>query len=131
MNKIIVEKRETNEIIEIKGRKDAIVLLYSPIASFYSLVSPKVGQILEKYKNRPLVKHKITNLEKKKLAQNPDYINDIPKYEIKGYDKEVSKSRLDRELATEFYNLFQSGNEIIVKFINKFHPEYKAYIQEV
>ena len=68
----------------------------------------------------------MTDVEKRKVAKNPDAINDIPKWEIKGYDEFVSNERLDRRISTEFYARFMTGDKKIVEIINNYHPILKA-----
>lgn len=122
--KVIVKERTTGNIIDFVDKKDFVCKVYSPISHLWSLFSPMIGKLMDKYKNTPITKHKMTEVEKRKLEKNPDYINDIPKYEIKGYDRAVSNSRMDRYLSDEFYSLFCNADETVIKFVNKFHPDY-------
>lgn len=124
MSKIVVKERNTKNIVEIDNKRDFVSKVYSPISPLWSLFSPMIGKLMEKYKNTPITKHKMTEVEKRKLEKNPDYINDIPKYEVKGYDRAVSNSRMDRYLSDEFYSLFCNADETVIKFVNKFHPDY-------
>lgn len=124
MSKIVVKERNTKNIVEIDNKRDFVSKVYSPISHLWSLFSPMIGELMEKYKNIPITKHKMTEVEKRKLEKNPDYINDIPKYEVKGYDRAVSNSRMDRYLSDEFYSLFYNADETVIKFVNKFHPDY-------
>lgn len=124
MSKIVVKERNTKNIVEIDNKRDFVSKVYSPISPLWSLFSPMIGELMEKYKNVPITKHKMTEVEKRKLEKNPDYINDIPKYEVKGYDKAVSNSRMDQYLAKEFCSLFNNADETVIKFVNKFHPDY-------
>lgn len=122
--KVIVKERTTGNIIDFVDKKDFVCKIYSPISPFWSLFSPMIGELTEKYKDVPITEHKMTEVEKRKLEKNPDYINDIPKYEVKGYDKAVSNSRMDQYLAKEFCSLFNNGDETVIKFVNKFNPDF-------
>lgn len=127
---IIVKNRNTGHIINIRNKRDLIYKVYSSVSTLWNLYSPFMGQILEKYKNVPITKHEMTESEKRKLENNPDYANDIPKYEVKGYDREVSNSRIDKMLSLEFYLLFLDNSKTVIDFINKFHPDFYAELEE-
>ena len=93
----------------------------------YQMVYSKIMQdAIEYYKDVPLTEHVMTDVEKRKVAKNPDAINDIPKWEIKGYDEFVSNERLDRRISTEFYARFMTGDKKIVEIINNYHPILRA-----
>lgn len=130
MSKIIIKERSTDNIVVIKGKRDFASRVYSPVSPLWSIFSPMIGRVMKKYENMPITKHKITEVEKRRLEKNPDYINDIPKYEVKGYDRVVSNSRMDNRLSEEFYSLFYDMDEIVIKFINKFHPDYYVVKEE-
>lgn len=81
-----------------------------------------MNRTLELYKDEPIIPHEITELERKKLKENPDYINDIPKFDVPGYDRIVSNERFERKMISEFYHLLISGVPDIVAFVNNNHP---------
>lgn len=119
--------RENGKEIQLVNRRDIMAMVYSPIAIIYQLNYSKIMQeAIEYYKDVPLTEHEITESEKRKLAENPDYALDIPKWEIKGYDDFVSNERLERRLTAEFYGRFMSGDRELIKMINAFHPVFKA-----
>ena len=121
--------RSTGTKLDISdmSRREFITLVYSPVIVTYQLFYSKIMlDALEYYKDAPLVEHKITEVEKRKLAKDPSYAMDIPKYEIEGYDDFVSNERLERRISTEFYTRFMMGDNEIVKMINKYHPIFKA-----
>lgn len=130
MNKIIVKYRNTGHTLNIRNKRDIIYKVYSSVSTLWNLYSPFMGYTLEKYKDVPITEHKMTDSERRKLKNNPDYINDIPKYEVRGYDKEVSNSRMDRMLSLEFYFLFLDGSKTVIDFINKFHPDFYVELEE-
>lgn len=124
----IFDRSNGNKIdISSMSRREFMSLVYSPIALTYQLFYSKIMlDALEYYKDAPLVEHKITESEKRKLKENPDYALDIPKYEIEGYDDFVSNERLERRISTEFYTRFMTGDRKLVEMVNEHHPLFRA-----
>ena len=121
--------RRTGKQLDISdmSRREFMSLVYSPVLVEYQLFYSKIMlEALDYYKDAPLVEHKITEVEKRKLAKDPSYAMDIPKYEIEGYDDFVSNERLERRISTEFYTRFMTGDKELIKMINKYHPIFKA-----
>ena len=122
-------ERNTGKKLDITemSRREFMSLVYSPVNLQYQLFYSKmILDALEYYRDAPLVEHKITESEKRKLAENPDYAMDIPKYEVEGYDAFVSNERLERQISTEFYTRFMTGDRKLIELINKYHPIFKA-----
>ena len=120
--------KKTNDEILIPNRRAFAQYVYTDINFMYSFISPILSEITEKYKDEELTEHIITADEARRLMENPDYIHDIPKMEIKGYDTEVSATRLDRQIGEEAYNAFLNNDSKILNVINNFHPTLKARI---
>lgn len=129
--KIILYDRETGEEISFNSRFSIMKSIYSPISCAYDHYSPMINDLIEKYKDNEVVPHVLTSYEQKRLAENPDFINDIPRGDIKGYDKAISHELFERRLKEEFYSLFCNADERIIKCINRHHKDYKAIIKEV
>lgn len=120
-------RRDNGKEVSFEDRRAFSSLVYSPIMTVYQLVYSKIIQeAIEYYKDVPLTEHVMTDVEKRKVAKNPNAMFDIPKYEIKGYDEFVSNERLDRRISTEFYARFMTGDKEIVELINKHHPAFRA-----
>ena len=100
--------------------------VYSPI--LYPIYSTKMSEFLEKYKDEKLVPYKMTESDKKKLKNNPDYIEDIPRYYVPGYDKAVSNWKLDGILAQEFYSRFMNNDPTLVHVANLWNETYKLVL---
>ena len=100
--------------------------VYSPI--LYPIYSTKMSEFLEKYKDEKLVPYKMTESDKKKLKNNPDYIEDIPRYYVPGYDKAVSNWKLDGILAQEFYSRFMNNDPTLVHVTNLWNETYKLVL---
>ena len=122
-----VFRRDTGKEVTFDDRRSFSSVVYAPIMTVYQVVYSKIIQeAIEYYKDVPLTEHVMTDGEKRKVEKNPDAINDIPKWEIKGYDEFVSNERLDRRISTEFYARFMTGDKKIVEIINNYHPILKA-----
>ena len=93
----ILNKR-TGVEVRISNRRDFANNVYSEISAMYSFISPLMEELIEKYKDVEITKHTMNEVEARKLMDNEDYIHDIPRYEVKGDDEEVSASRFDTEL---------------------------------
>ena len=87
-----------------------------------------MSELLEKYKDEKLVPYKMTESDKKKLKNNPDYIEDIPRYYVPGYDKAVSNWKLDGILAQEFYSRFMNNDPTLVHVTNLWNETYKLVL---
>lgn len=123
-----VFNKKTNEEVKIPNRRAFAQYVYTDIAFMYGFVSPLLKEIADKYKDEEITEHIITAKEAKTLVENSDYIQDIPKFEVKGYDEEVSASRLDRQIGEEAYNAFLNNDTTLLGLINKNHPTLKALL---
>lgn len=128
--KIVIINKMTNTRTSGMDRRKVLRLLYSPYSEAYIDYSELFRQVLKKYENEPLVKYELTESDKVRLKENPDYINDIPRYVVRGFDKAVG-SEFERKLTNEFYERFQRAETEIVKFINDTNLEYKAQIKYI
>lgn len=105
-----------------KHYKAVLRAVYCP--TLYSLYSIKMNEIIEKYKDVKIVPYEMTESDKRKLAKNPDYIEDIPRYYIPGFDEAASNWRLDGELAREFYSRFMKNDQTLVECANTWNEDY-------
>jgi len=71
----------------------------------------------------------MTEKDKKKIAKNPDAINDIPRFVVSGYDKAVSDSRFDQLIWNEFIERYNANDKDLCDFINNYHPIFKATLE--
>ena len=106
----------------LKHYKAVLRAVYCP--TLYAIYSTKMADYLEKYKDEKLVPYELTEMDKKKLKNNPDYIEDIPRYYIPGYDKAVSNWKLDGILAQEFYSRFMKNDPTLVQCANTWNEDY-------
>lgn len=105
-----------------KHYKAVLRAVYCP--TLYSIYSIKMADYLKKYKNEKLIPYKLTEKDKKKLKNNSDYIEDIPRYYVPGYDKAVSNWKLDGILAQEFYSRFMKNDPALVECANTWNKDY-------
>lgn len=111
---------------ELRHYKAVLRAVYSPI--YYPIYSKKMKEVLEKYKNKKLVPYKMTESDRRKLEENPDYIEDIPRYYVPGYDKAVSNWRFDSVLAKEFYSRFMNNERELAYAANSWNKIYKLVL---
>ena len=120
---------KTEEEILDSAKRAICGILYTPFGNSYLNYSTKMHELESKYakeiKTGP-IPYKMTEHDKKELAKNPDYINDIPKLYIPGYDKAVSTSHFDTELVNEFYTRLCDDDPEIIKFVNNVNPLFSA-----
>lgn len=109
-----------------KHYKAVLRAVYSPI--LYPIYSTKMSELIEEYKDTKLVPYKMTDTDKKRLKNDPGYIEDIPKWYVPGYDKAVSNWKLDGILAQEFYARFMNNDPTLVHVANLWNETYKLVL---
>ena len=127
---IVITEVGTKKVVKMESRRKIMRLLFSPYSEQYVDYCEYFKSIIKKYRNEPLVEYKLTDADRRELERNPDYINDIPRYIVKGYDTAVGGG-FDGRARDEFYQRFQNADKEIVKFINNVNPFYKAEIKYV
>jgi len=118
--------KTTGEVISTNNRR---ILLHTVLSSVYlqfMLESDTLAKETAKYKNVPLLPYIMTDKDKEKIALNPDTIEDIPRFIVKGYDKAVSASYFDQKVWDEFITRYNQNDERLCTFINRYHPVFKA-----
>ena len=120
----IISKRTNKEKV-FTTRQQILLNLMSPMKEDFSLESNTLAEVIEKYKDRPLVKYEPTEKKKKKMEEDPEYILDLPRFIIEGYDDVVSNSRFDQKLCDEFYSRFMDHDKVLFDLINRKNPKYK------
>ena len=121
--------RETGEILNTKNRQVLLHTVLSTVYYQFMLESRTLNKVVEKYKNAPLLPYVMTEKDKKKIAKNPDAINDIPRFVVSGYDKAVSDSRFDQLIWNEFIERYNANDKDLCDFINNYHPIFKATLE--
>lgn len=130
MKKIILYDRNLGKEVNFIDKYSTMKALFSPVSSAYNYYSPTINNLIQKYGNNPLVPHKITPYEQTRLKYDSDFINDIPRFDVVGYDKIISHEHFERKLRDEFYYLYSIADKRIVECINKHHKNYKAIVKE-
>ena len=127
--------RETGEVLKTKGsthlKRPTLIHSVLPAVNTQSmLTSNALNIIVERYKFAPLLPYVMTERDKENIAANPDAIEDIPRFIVKGYDKAVSDSRFDQLIREEFVERYNANDEVLCTLINKYHPVYKATLED-
>lgn len=121
-----IYRRENNELVRLGSRRTIISQLYSPAYEYWTFYSPIINEILEKYKDVPLTPYIPTKAICESLIRNPEKAEFVPRWEVKGYDKEVSDERIERKLRDEFYQMYLDNRIEVVEFVCIYNPIYKA-----
>lgn len=124
-SRIKIIDKTTGAQVEFQSRQQAIKQLYTPYSNKYLDYSPLFLDIIERFKDAPLKKYKMTEADKKRVAANPDAINDIPRYYVPVFDMKVGYE-IEWKLRDEFYNGFVHGKRDVIDFINKTNFKYSA-----
>ncbi len=119
-----LKDRHTDEAVIFKSKQSILKLVLQPVYTQYMLVSKQLNRLIDEYKDEPLVPYVMTEVDKRKLEENPDYINDIPTLYIKGYDKAVSSKFFEQDLNAEFLDDFFYNEQKLKNIINTYHPNY-------
>lgn len=119
-------KRKTNRKIEFADRRAVLAALYAPCKNDFLEYSKIMKETVEKYKDVPLTIHQMTKFEESRVNADESAWEDIPMYEVLGFDKEVSSDNFEQRLRDEFFERFANDDTKIISFINKYNPKYKA-----
>lgn len=124
-NEIKIIDKTTGAEVEFTSRRQVVNQLYTPHLEEYLDYSPIFLDLIERFKDAPLKKYKMTEADKKRVMENPDAINDIPRYYVPVFDMKVG-NEIDGKLREEFYSGFVYGKKHIIDFINKTSSKYRA-----
>ena len=79
-----VFRRDTGKEVTFDDRRSFSSVVYAPIMTVYQMVYSKIMQeAIEYYKDVPLTEHVMTDVEQRKVATNPDALNDITNWDTK------------------------------------------------
>lgn len=106
--------------------KRAIRMLYHPSYSNWLNISNVMQSTMDEFKNAKLVKYKMTEQDKKRVAENPDAILDIPRYYIPKLDKKISSDAFESSLKKEFFDRFLANDPEIIKMVNSSNKMYRV-----
>lgn len=117
--------KETGREKVFATRQQILLNLLAPIKDDFSLESNTLAEIIEKYKDKPLVRYMPTLSQQRRMLADPEYAMDIPRYVVEGYDEAVSNSRFDQRLCDEFYERFEAKDKKLFGWINRKNPTYR------
>lgn len=118
------------KVVNISTRNKLIRSVYANICTAYTFESPLMKETIEKYKDVPLTKHKLTPNERGMLKRQPSATDCIPVWEVKDYDKLVCSNEFESQLKDEFVVRFLKAEPAIVNLINRSSKIYFAEIVE-
>lgn len=120
-----VINRENGREKVLATRQQILLNLLAPVKDEFSLVSNTLAEIVEKYKDKPLVRYVPTLAQERRMIADPEYALDIPKYTVEGFDEAVSNDRFEQKLRDEFYERFEGKDTELYNWINENNPTYK------
>lgn len=120
-----VINRENGREKVLATRQQILLNLLAPVKDEFSLVSNTLAEIVEKYKDKPLVRYVPTLAQELRMIADPEYALDIPKYIVEGFDEAVSNDRFEQKLRDEFYERFERKDTELYNWINENNPTYK------
>lgn len=120
-----VINRENGREKVLATRQQILLNLLAPVKDEFSLVSNTLAEIVEKYKDKPLVRYVPTLAQERRMIADPEYALDIPKYTVEGFDEAVSNDRFEQKLRDEFYERFERKDTGLYNWINENNPTYK------
>jgi hypothetical protein len=130
MKMIVLSDRKTKERVYLKSKHDLLLKCYDDYREKYTPICEYYVRLLEKYKNVPLQKYKLTSYDRKKIAENPSYADDLPEYYIPGFDSKMGTS-FEKIQQEEFLRRFKEADKKIVQFINSTNKNFAAEVVEL
>lgn len=124
----LIHKQTGKEIIPFTNIEIFTYACTQSLTNAFCVQSETLRKAIEKYKDRTLVKHELTVSEQRAIESNSDSVENIPKYEVRGYDDYVTSVAFDKRLNDEFIQRFKSDDRVIVRLINQYNSKYKAVI---
>lgn len=126
---VTIIERNTGNVMNFNTRKSVMVNMLAPVMDEFSTISHTFNGIVEKYKDAELVKYEPTRYDMKRMAEDPEYVLDMPRYHVPGFDKEVTGTIFEQKIRNEFYERWISEDHELYKFINEYHPDFKVVIK--
>lgn len=124
---IMAETGKTRAQCQAIQKTRVVRILMSPCYGKWLDLSKEYNAVIDQYRGRAkLVKYKPSEYEKRKMKENPDYANDIPRYYVPGLDRALGSDQLDRKMRDEFYQRFLADDAAIVTMTNECNRIYRA-----
>ena len=77
---VTIIERNTGNVMNFNTRKSIMTNMLSPIMDEFSIISHTFNDIVEKYKDAEVVKYEPTKYDIKRMAEDSEYILDMPRY---------------------------------------------------
>ena len=132
MKMLIAIKKSTGEqkIVDLSKRRIVLKVSSQNHSDEYVDICILFSRLLEKYKDEPLVKYKLNEYDKKRIENDPSYIENIPRYIVKGFDSAIG-SEFESKAREEFYERLKDFDTEVIDFINRTNTVYKVKVKEV
>lgn len=106
------------------NRANIIKEFYNALSVPYEDFSPLMGEIIEKTKDIPITKRRLSYEDRQRIKRGEG--DDIPRYEIKGYDDVVCSATFEKSIKDEFCALFAAENTGFMGWLKKQLPLLKS-----
>lgn len=130
MVKIINRTNGKEAGFAVEDKLSVLKFLYGPLANDFLDISNEMKKAIETYKNVPLTRYKLRGWQQTGLSNGTITEDDIPRYEVKGFDTLVCSAKFDRQLKNEFYLRLLEGDRRVVDFINHRNKKYIVKVVE-
>jgi len=123
--KMYVINVHTLEKEEVNSRKEILMKVYQNVCCQYDYFSPLFKAVLEEYKREKLTPHIRTMEELERIAKNPEEKDNIPRYEVRGFDALVTSRKFEEDIKKEFVNFYLNEEKHFVHFLNANHDDLR------
>lgn len=126
VEEIMVAENKTMEVAQNTHNIRVYTILCNPCYGAWMDVSEEYMKVINKYRGKAkLEKYKMTDWDKRHVAENPDAIMDIPRLWVPGLDRALGSDALDKRMRAEFVRRYDAEDPDIIHLVNRFNPTYK------
>jgi hypothetical protein len=125
----IINKQTKAEV----NSEDEIAILrifYRPCYGAFLGISEIMNATLKKYRNAKLIPYKLTEFDKRRIAENPEVLEDLPRMYVPRLDKEISSDKYEAKLKKEFLARFKMEDPVLIKCLNQNSKYYHIDVVE-
>ena len=102
----------------VEDKLNVLKFIYGPLANDFLDISNEMRAAIHKYRNVPLTPYRLKGWQQTGITTGTVSEEDIPRYEVKGFDEFVCSAKFDRMLKTEFYNRLLNEDKRVIDFVN-------------
>lgn len=123
---IMEAEHKTREAAQRLHNARVYTILCNPCYGPWMDFSREYMAVIEKYRGKAkLVKYKMTEEDKRRVAANPNAIMDIPRLWVPGLDRALGSDMLEKRMREEFIRRFDEEDPEIIRLVNCYNPSYK------